>query len=368
MNELALFAGVGGGLLASKWLLGWRTVCYVEWEAYAVEVLKARIRDGWLDDAPIWDDAFTFDGRPWRGCVDIVTAGFPCQPFSIAGKGRSEADPRNGWPAVIRILREVRPRFALLENVPNLLAKPYARVIFGELAEAGYDAEWDCITAEEVGANHRRERLWILATNAVEREEYVAEQPRKEGVHAAGDGVAQQVSRHEIPKSPTKRGSKRILEKDGRVRAGEQNNARNVIAGEQVADARGCRLGEQGFDKDIRSPDGRGREESQRLRIGNKWPTPTTPSARRTASGRRRAITARPTWAWSAPPSSSTARAASPRSSTRSSPKATTSRSWTGSSRTWAEWRPRRPAPARVPNHRRPGAGIGSEASPARPQ
>jgi len=277
MNELALFAGAGGGLLASKWLLGWRTVCYVEWETYAVEVLKARIRDGWLDDAPIWDDAFTFDGRPWRGCVDIVTAGFPCQPFSIAGKGRSEADPRNGWPAVIRILREVRPRFALLENVPNLLAKPYARVIFGELAEAGYDAEWDCITAEEVGANHRRERLWILATNAVEREEYVAEQPRKEGVHAAGDGVAQQVSRHEIPKSPTKRGSKRILEKDGRVRAGEQNNARNVIAGEQVADARGCRLGEQGFDKDIRSPDGRGREESQRLRIGNKWPTPTTP-------------------------------------------------------------------------------------------
>ena len=194
MNELALFAGVGGGLLASKWLLGWRTVCYVEWETYAVEVLKARIRDGWLDDAPIWDDAFTFDGRPWRGCVDIVTAGFPCQPFSIAGKGRSEADPRNGWPAVIRILREVRPRFALLENVPNLLAKPYARVIFGELAEAGYDAEWDCITAEEVGANHRRERLWILATNAVEREEYVAEQPRKESVYVAGNGVASEVA------------------------------------------------------------------------------------------------------------------------------------------------------------------------------
>src|SRR3990172_13273064 len=85
VNELALFAGAGGGLLASKWLLGWRTVCYVEWETYAVEVLKARIRDGWLDDAPIWDDAFTLDGRPWRGCVDIVTAGFPCQPFSIAG-------------------------------------------------------------------------------------------------------------------------------------------------------------------------------------------------------------------------------------------------------------------------------------------
>ena len=222
MNELALFAGAGGELLASKWLLGWRTVCYVEWEAYAVEVLKARIRDGWLDDAPIWDDAFTFDGRPWRGCVDIVTAGFPCQPFSIAGKGLAEADPRNGWPAVIRILREVRPRFALLENVPGLLAKPYARVIFGELAEAGFDAEWDCITAEEVGANHRRERLWMLAY-AAGGAEYVAEQPREEGAYAEGDGVAQ-----------------------------------------QMADARGDGMGKRGFEKDVRSSDGHGQDQRGR--------------------------------------------------------------------------------------------------------
>jgi len=86
MNELALFAGVGGGLLASKWLLGWRTVCYVEWEAYAVEVLKARIRDGWLDDAPIWDDVRTFDGRPWAGCVDVGLCGFPVPAVEPGGK------------------------------------------------------------------------------------------------------------------------------------------------------------------------------------------------------------------------------------------------------------------------------------------
>lgn len=166
LNELALFAGAGGGLLASR-LLGWRTVCYVEWDEYAVEVLRARIRDGYLDDAPIWDDCFTFDGSPWAGLVDVVSAGFPCQPFSTAGKGLAEADPRNGWPAIKRILGEIRPRFAFLENVPGLISKPYIRRIFGDLAEIGYDAEWGTLSAAEVGATHKRERLWIVAyTNA----------------------------------------------------------------------------------------------------------------------------------------------------------------------------------------------------------
>jgi DNA (cytosine-5)-methyltransferase 1 len=92
VNELALFAGAGGGLLATTHLLKWRTVCYVEWDDYCISVLKQRIADGYLHDAPIWDDVRTFDGRPWAGCVDIVTAGFPCQPFSAAGKQQGEDD------------------------------------------------------------------------------------------------------------------------------------------------------------------------------------------------------------------------------------------------------------------------------------
>lgn len=172
MYELALFAGAGGGLLATKWLLGWRTVCYVENAAYPAQVLQARIRDGLLDDAPIWDDAHTFDGTPWRGCVDIVTAGFPCQPFSGAGKGLADRDPRNLWPDTARIIREVRPRFVFLENVPNLrcpirrdgnsLPSYFGRVL-GDLAESGYDVRWDCIPASAIGANHQRDRLWIVA-------------------------------------------------------------------------------------------------------------------------------------------------------------------------------------------------------------
>jgi DNA (cytosine-5)-methyltransferase 1 len=162
LNELALFAGGGGGLLGSK-LLRWRTVCYVENNDYAIEIIKARIRDGMLDDAPIWDDVRTFDGKPWAGSVDIVTAGFPCQPWSVAGKGLGELDDRNLWPDTIRIIREVRPGWVLLENTPGILSKSYIQQIFKDLAESGYDCRWDCIPAAAVGAPHLRYRIWIVA-------------------------------------------------------------------------------------------------------------------------------------------------------------------------------------------------------------
>src|SRR5574341_183473 len=119
MNELALFAGAGGGLLGSK-LLGWRTVCAVEREPYRVARLMQRQDEGPLDPFPVWDDARTFSGHPWRGLVDVVSAGFPCQPFSVAGRRRADADERNMWPDTARIIGEVRPRFALLENAPGL--------------------------------------------------------------------------------------------------------------------------------------------------------------------------------------------------------------------------------------------------------
>jgi DNA (cytosine-5)-methyltransferase 1 len=163
MYELALFAGAGGGLLATQHLLGWRTVCYVERNAYCVDVLTARIQDGLLDNAPIWDDVRTFDGRPWRGVVDIVTAGFPCQPYSGVGKRLAECDDRNLWPDTIRVVREVRPQLVLLENVSRLLAYPYFGQILGDLSTSGFCVRWDCVPASAVGAPHRRDRVWILA-------------------------------------------------------------------------------------------------------------------------------------------------------------------------------------------------------------
>lgn len=166
LRELALFAGAGGGILGGK-LLGWRTVCAVEIEPYCREVLMRRQNEGHLDPFPIWDDVRTFDGRPWNGLVDVVSGGFPCQPYSVAGEHLGEHDARNLWPDTCRIIREAGPAFAWLENVPGLLGFPYFGTILSDLAEGGYDAEWGVFSSGGVGAVHHRPRLWVLAFDPV---------------------------------------------------------------------------------------------------------------------------------------------------------------------------------------------------------
>jgi len=162
MNELALFAGAGGGILGGK-LLGWRTVCAVEWEAYAASVLCARQNDGALPAFPIWDDVRTFDGRPWRGIVDVVSGGFPCQDISAAGKGAGIEGERSGmWTEMARIIGEVRPAYAFVENSPMLTSRGLGRVL-GDLAALGYDARWGVLGAVDAGAPHKRDRIWIVA-------------------------------------------------------------------------------------------------------------------------------------------------------------------------------------------------------------
>ena len=96
MNELALFAGAGGGILGGK-LLGWRTVCAVEWDQYAATVLAQRQNDGFLEAFPIWDDVQTFDGRPWQGVVDVISGGFPCQDISAARTTMTKTEIKKGW-------------------------------------------------------------------------------------------------------------------------------------------------------------------------------------------------------------------------------------------------------------------------------
>ena len=170
MRELALFAGAGGGILGGK-LLGWQTVCAVECDPYAARVLVARQNDGSLGPFPIWDDVRTFDGRPWRGIVDVVSGGFPCQDISVAGGGAGIDGERSGlWSEMARIVSEVRPRCVFVENSPNLIRRGLARVL-GNLAALGYDARWRRLSAVEVGAPHRRDRLWLVATDT-SRERY----------------------------------------------------------------------------------------------------------------------------------------------------------------------------------------------------
>jgi DNA (cytosine-5)-methyltransferase 1 len=162
LRELALFAGAGGGILGGH-LLGWRTVCAVEYNAYARSVLLARQNDGTLAPFPVWDDVRTFDGRPWRGLVDVVSGGFPCQDISAAGAGAGIDGERSGlWRDFARIIGEVRPRYAFIENSPMLVTRGLDRVLC-DLAKMGFDAQWGVISAENTGAPHIRERIWIVA-------------------------------------------------------------------------------------------------------------------------------------------------------------------------------------------------------------
>jgi DNA (cytosine-5)-methyltransferase 1 len=162
LRELGLFAGAGGGLLASR-LLGWRTVCAVELDTHCQRVLAHRQRDGMLDPFPIWDDVRTFDGRPWRGHVDVISGGFPCQDISSAGSRVGIAGKRSGlWSEFARIIREVRPSHVFVENSPDLVTRGLG-IVLGDLAALGFDARWDVFGARHVGAPHDRDRLWIVA-------------------------------------------------------------------------------------------------------------------------------------------------------------------------------------------------------------
>lgn len=185
MPELALFAGAGGGILAGK-LLGWRTVCAVEWEPYAACVLAARQNDGFLAPFPIWDDVQTFDGRPWRGIVDVVSGGFPCQDISVAGKGAGITGERSGmWRHMARIIGEVRPSCVFVENSPALVTRGLG-VVLGDLAALGYDCRWTVLGAADVGAPHQRDRFWLVAhPNGRNAERGQSQRPRIHGAEGS---------------------------------------------------------------------------------------------------------------------------------------------------------------------------------------
>ena len=210
MNELSFFTGGGGGLLGSC-LMGWRVIGYVEKDSYCKRIIEARIKDGHLDAAPVFDDVVLFNSegyaQAYQGMVDVFTAGFPCQPFSSAGKQLGEDDPRNMWPATVNAIRIIRPSVAYLENVPGILSQGqklviialekirqldifgaanskslsgrftrhiikvtggrYIGRILGDLAEIGYDARWCVLGADNVGARHRRKRWCLMAYPSV---------------------------------------------------------------------------------------------------------------------------------------------------------------------------------------------------------
>ena len=163
MNGLALCAGYGGLELGIERVFpGSRTVCHVEGEAFAVQHLVKKMEEGKLAYAPIWSNVKTFNGSIWRGKVDFISGGFPCQPYSTAGKQMGEADPRDLWPDFVRIIGEVRPGFIFLENVPNIVKMRLDTIVL-DLHQLGYNASWCVVAASDVGAPHRRRRWFCMA-------------------------------------------------------------------------------------------------------------------------------------------------------------------------------------------------------------
>lgn len=234
IRVLSLFTGAGGLEVATKLAGGFKTVAYVEYEKYAQDVLVQRIQDGVLDRAPIWPDVRTFDAKPWRGSVDVVVGGFPCQDVSQAGKrtGLKEGNRSGLWSEYARIICEVEPKFVLIENVRGLLSShnvycefcrfgvgwkakdipkvrkedepwtdektdtrpvcsgcgllvdhEHTRYVYGfgrvlaDLARLGFDARWYVLSAVAVGARHRRDRVWVVAWRRERERERVATWP-----------------------------------------------------------------------------------------------------------------------------------------------------------------------------------------------
>ena len=159
MKMLDLFSGIGGFALAATWV--WKDeldiVGFCEIEKYAQKELQKN-----FPEVPIYQDVQELKGKDFKN-IDLITGGFPCQDISIAGKGAGIEGERSGlWSEMCRIISEVRPKYAIIENVPMLIHRGLERVLC-DLTKIGYDCEWQIIGADDVGAWHRRKRIWIVA-------------------------------------------------------------------------------------------------------------------------------------------------------------------------------------------------------------
>jgi DNA (cytosine-5)-methyltransferase 1 len=191
ITHISLCTGYGGiDLGLSRIIRGMRTVAYAEIDSFAIEVLLARMEAGQIDAAPIWTDVRDFPWGSFHGSVDILSAGYPCQPFSHAGLRKGEDDERHLWPHIKRGIEAVRPAIVFLENVEGHITMGLSTVI-SDLEELGYQCSWGIFSAEECGAPHRRNRVFIVATNTVcERGQLSVERIKSAIQDIGSDGAA----------------------------------------------------------------------------------------------------------------------------------------------------------------------------------
>jgi DNA (cytosine-5)-methyltransferase 1 len=179
ITHLSLCTGYEGiGLGLRRVLPNVREIAYVEIEAFAIANLANKIEKGWLDEAPIYTNLKTFPYERFRGRVDILSGGFPCQPFSVAGIKKATEDPRHLFPYIAKGIRECEPRIVFLENVEGIISskthegQSVLQYVLGGLEEMGYRAEAGIFSASEVGAPHQRKRVFILGISNSEIERW----------------------------------------------------------------------------------------------------------------------------------------------------------------------------------------------------
>ena len=154
------YGGIERGLDYAR--VDYRVIAYVEIEAFVIANLVAKMEEGRLDTAPVFTDLKTFPAHIFRGTVDIITGGYPCQPFSAAGKRMGKQDTRHLWPFIRKHIQTIKPQTIFLENVYGHISLGLSSVI-SDLEEDGYSATWGIFSAEEVGAPHQRKRIFIMA-------------------------------------------------------------------------------------------------------------------------------------------------------------------------------------------------------------
>lgn len=168
MKELSLFTGMGGGIYGSL-ILKWKTVAYVEKDAYCQKVIKQRQQDGRFDKGEIFGDITKFNQESaanYRGKIDIITGGFPCQPFSVAGKRKGTSDDRWLLAEIIKTIKIIQPRWLFFENVPGILTSNAIIKIYQSLNRLGYQCQPPLVLGSaDCGNIHKRERVWIYACN-----------------------------------------------------------------------------------------------------------------------------------------------------------------------------------------------------------
>ena len=181
-------------------ILGHEPVAALEWEPYCCQVLRERAAEGWFPHLQVFEgDVRLFDPSEYKGRVDIINAGFPCQDISLAGNraGVGEGTRSGLYREVLRIADVVRPRYLFLENVSAILHNGLGTVL-GDMAARGYDARWCCLRASEVGANHRRDRWWLLANSMPSRERRKQREEETEGDALAYPGEKRLQTEKEI--------------------------------------------------------------------------------------------------------------------------------------------------------------------------